>query len=144
MYQQTIILGNLGSDPIQRSTKGANPVAVTNFSVATSRQWNDDNGERQEFTTWFKVSAFGRLAEVCSQYLAKGHKVHVTGEMQEPRIYQDRHGNNRADLNLRAREVKFLTPRGNGNGNGRQAEAPMDDGADEFVPMDEEPADIPF
>ena len=95
MYQNTVILGNLGSDPIQRSTKGANPVAVTNFSVATSRQWNDDNGEKQEFTTWFQVSAFGRLAEVCKQYLNKGHKVMVTGEMQVPRIYQDRNQNNR-------------------------------------------------
>ena len=148
MYQQTVILGNLGSDPIQRETKQAEPVAVANFSVATSRQWNDTNGERQQFTTWFQVSAFGRLAEVCSQYLKKGHKVMVHGEMSEPRIYKDRNGNARADLNLRAREVKFLTPRGDAvpmNGQSDPARtAPVDNSVVEDDPMAGHVEEIPF
>ena len=125
MYQQTSLVGNLGSAPISRQTKSDNPQSVTNFSVATSRQWVDDNGERQEFTTWFQVNAWGRLGEVCSKYLSKGDKVLVVGEMQAPRVYQDRNGNNRADLNLRARDVKFLTPRnGDAAVNDGEEEAP--------------------
>ena len=109
MFQKMTLVGNLGSDPDVRQTKSGQ--SVTNFSVATSRQWIDDNGERQEFTTWFQVSTWGKLGEVCDQYLNKGDKVLVEGEMQHPRIYQTRDGNQRADLNLRASTVKFLTPR---------------------------------
>ena len=109
MFQQMTLVGNLGSDPVMRLTNSGQ--SVTNFSVATSRQWIDDNGKRQEFTTWFQVSAWGKNAENCDKYLNKGDKVLISGEMQAPRIYQDRNGNNRADLNLRAQTVKFLTPR---------------------------------
>ena len=82
MYQQMTIVGNLGSDPEMRYT--ATGVPVTSFSVAVSRSWTNQQGERQEKTTWFRVSAWEKLAELCSQYLTKGRQVLVVGEIEEP------------------------------------------------------------
>lgn len=112
MHQQITLIGNLGQDPIVRETNGR---SVTNFSVATSRTWTDDQGQRQERRTWFQVAAWGRQGETCAQYLAKGHRVFVEGEMQAPRVYQDSQGNHRCDLQVRARHVKFLTVNGDAN-----------------------------
>ena len=116
MYQKITIIGNLGSDPEMRYTAQGTP--VTNFSVATSRSWTDDSGQRQERTVWFRVSAWRRLAETCNQYLSKGRQVFVEGEMQEPRPYQSRDGEWRASLDITARDVKFLGGRGDGGGGG--------------------------
>ena len=77
MYQKVIIVGHLGGDPEMRYTPSVKP--VTNFSVATSRKWTGADGEQREDTTWFKVAAWGKLAEVCNQYLAKGRQVLVEG-----------------------------------------------------------------
>lgn len=119
MYQHTIIIGHLGKDPEMRYTPGG--AAVTSFSVATSRKWNDAQGQQQEKTTWWKVSAWNKLAEVCNQYLHKGSLVMVEGDVSASAwIGQD--GSARATLELTARNVKFLST--------RQAEeaAPVADG----------------
>jgi single-strand DNA-binding protein len=106
MYQKIIIVGNLGRDPEMRYMQDGTP--VTSFSVATSRRWTDSNGQQQERTVWFRVSAWRRLAETCSQYLAKGRQVLVEGELTEPRPYQSRDGDWRATLDVTALNVKFL------------------------------------
>jgi len=90
MYQKIIIIGRLGRDPEMRYTPSGQ--SVTSFSVATDRRWTDANGQRQERTTWFRVSAWGKLGEICNQYLSKGRQVMIEGEMQEPRPYQGRDG----------------------------------------------------
>ena len=72
MYQKIVIVGNLGRDPEMRYTPSGQ--AVTNFSVATTRKWSDGNGQTREETIWFRVATWGKLAEVCNQYLAKGVK----------------------------------------------------------------------
>ncbi len=110
MYQRIIIIGRLGQDPEMRYTPQGTP--VTSFSVATDRVWTDQNGQRQERTVWFRVSAWRRLAETCNQYLSKGRLVMVEGEMQEPRPYQGRDGEWRASLDITARDVRFLGGRG--------------------------------
>ena len=112
MYQKIIIIGNLGNDPEMRYTAQGTP--VTSFSVAANRVWTDQNGQRQERTTWFRVSAWRRLAETCNQYLSKGRLVLVEGEMQEAEAFQGRDGEWRASLNVTARDVKFLGGRGDG------------------------------
>jgi single-strand DNA-binding protein len=74
------IIGNLTRDPELRNT--TNGQSVTNFSVATSSQWTDAAGQRQERTEYHSVVAWGKLAEICSQYLGKGRKVYVEGRLQ--------------------------------------------------------------
>ena len=72
MFQQTIIIGNVGSDPELRYTAAGEPVA--NFSVATTERWKSQDGQTQERTTWFRVAAWNKLAETCNQYLRKGRQ----------------------------------------------------------------------
>ena len=68
MYQNTIVVGHLGRDPEMRYLPSGTP--VTSFSIATTRKWNNAEGQPQEKTTWFRVSVFGKQAESCNQYLA--------------------------------------------------------------------------
>ncbi len=112
-YQQITIVGNLGRDPEMRYTPTGVP--VTSFSVAVSRNWTDQNGQRQEKTTWFRVSAWRKTAEVVSQYAVKGSLVLVTGEIDEPRIWTDKDGNARSSLEITAQNVRFLGGRPDGN-----------------------------
>lgn len=110
-----IVIGNLGRDPEMRYTPNGDP--VTNFSVATSYRYNTAAGEQREETEWFNVSVFGRQAEACNQYLAKGRKVYVEGRLSS-RSYQDRNGETRTSLDIRAQTVQFLGGPGEGGGEG--------------------------
>lgn len=110
MYQKLIIVGRLGRDPEMRYTPQGQP--VTSFSVATDRSWTDASGQRQDRTTWFRVSVWGKQAESCNQYLAKGRMVLVEGEINEPQVYQRRDGEWAASLDVRATNVRFLGGRG--------------------------------
>jgi single-strand DNA-binding protein len=80
MYQSITIIGNLGRDPEMRYMPNGDP--VTSFSVATSRQYNDRNGQKVKETTWFRVSVFGKMAENTNQYLHKGSMVLVEGRLR--------------------------------------------------------------
>ena len=110
MYQRIILIGRLGRDPESRFLPDGTP--VTTFSVATDRRWTDANGQQQSKTVWFRVVAWRRLAETCNQYLSKGQLVMVEGEVQEPKVYQGRDGEWRASLDVTARSVQFLSPKG--------------------------------
>jgi len=114
MYQQITLIGNLGADPELRYTQSGTP--VTSLRVATNRRWRAQDGTTQEETVWFRVSVWQRQAEACNQYLTKGQRVLVVGEMREPSTWTDQEGNARASLEVRARNVEFLTPRGEGQG----------------------------
>jgi len=105
MYQRIEVVGYLGRDPEMRYTPRGQ--AVTTFSVATTRRWLGQDGQPQEKTTWFRVTAWGRLAEVCYQYLAKGRQVMVEGEI-DASAWMGQDGQPRATLELRARSVRFL------------------------------------
>jgi len=112
MYQQITIVGRLGRDPESRFMSDG--TQVTSFSVATDNKWTDANGQKQERTVWFRVSAWRKLGEICNQYLAKGRQVMVVGELREPRPYQASDGEWRASLDVTARTVQFLGSRGDG------------------------------
>jgi single-strand DNA-binding protein len=86
---KVILLGNLGRDPETRYTTGGD--AVTNLSIATSEQWKDKNGEKQEKTEWHRVVLFGRTAEIAGEYLKKGRSVFIEGRLQT-RKYTDKDG----------------------------------------------------
>lgn len=137
MYQQIIIVGNLGRDPEMRYT--ASGVPVTSFSVAVSKRWTGQDGQRQEKTTWFRVTAWRQLAELASQYLTKGRQVMVVGEIDEPDVWTDRDGNHRASLEITARDIRFLS---GGDSAGGGQEAPASVSAGEDAPGSDE--DIPF
>ena len=74
-----IIIGNLGRDPEMRYSASGNP--MTSFSVATNRRYTSASGEQRDETEWFNCTAFGRLADTCNQYLARGQQVYVEGRL---------------------------------------------------------------
>jgi single-strand DNA-binding protein len=131
MYQKLTIVGNLGNDPEMRYTPSGQ--AVTNFSVATNRRWTGSDGQQQEETVWIRVSTWGKLAEVCNQYLSKGRQVFCEGRLTAdretggPRIWTDQNGNPRASYEMTALEVKFLGSRGNGGAGYGDAPAEVDE-----------------
>lgn len=107
-YQQIIIVGNLGREPELKYTPTGD--ALCKFSVAVSEKWRNKANEQQEKTTWFSVSVWGNQAETCNQYLGKGSQVMVIGTV-EARAYQGKDGNPAASLDMRARDVRFLSRR---------------------------------
>ena len=100
-----LVIGNLGRDPEMRYTPSGQ--AVTNFTVATNRKYTAADGESKEETEWFRVSAWGRLAETCNQYLAKGRKVYVEGRLRS-RSYETRDGQTRFENEIVANDVRFI------------------------------------
>lgn len=105
MYQSITIVGRLGRDPESRFTPQGQQ--VTTLSVAVDDGYTDGAGQRQERTTWFRVSVWGKQAEACNQYLAKGRMVLIEGKVSA-RGYLDKSGQPAASLELRASNVRFL------------------------------------
>lgn len=120
MYQKLLLVGNLGRDPELRYTPKGTPVAL--MQVATSRKWHDANGDLKEETAWWRVSVFGKQAEACNQYLSKGLKVLVEGQLVVdektggPRVYTRRDDTIGASFEVRASAVRFLSPKPNPGG----------------------------
>lgn len=139
MFNKVFLLGNLGKDPEVRFT--SNGRAVAKFPVATSERWTDQDGNKQERTEWHNVVVWGKQAETCGQYLAKGRQVFVEGSVRT-RQYDDKDGNKRYITEIVARDVRFL---GSGGGAGRSPDMPQSAPRGEEVgggPPDED--DIPF
>ena len=137
MYQKIVVVGYLGRDPEMRYTQDGTP--VTNFSVATSRKYNKGDGTQVDETTWFRVSAWRRLAEVCNEYLQRGRLVLVEGRLNpdengNPRIWTGNDGEPRASFEITAQTVKFL-----GGGGGAPALA-----SDDELPPPSDDVEVPF
>jgi len=113
MINKVILIGNLGADPELRYTQSGTPVAT--FNIATTERWKDKDGNQQEQTEWHRIVAWRRLAEICGEYLNKGSRVYIEGKLQT-RKWQDQNGNDRYTTEIIAREMKMLTPRGEGGG----------------------------
>lgn len=137
-----ILVGNLGKDPEVRFTQ--NGRAVANFSVATSEVWTGQDGNRQERTEWHNVVVWGKQAESCGQYLAKGRQVFVQGNIRT-RSYEDKTGNTRYVTEVVAQRVQFL---GGGGGGARPSQDPPQDQGMGEAPSSIQPPpiddDIPF
>lgn len=144
MYQKLIIVGNLGRDPEMRYMPDG--TAVTNFSVATSRKWNDNSGQKAEETTWFRVSTWGKQAETCNEYLAKGSKVLVEGRLQVdpstggPKLFTRQDGTVGAAFQVTAETVRFLGSKSDATEDGYRGEGSYS-GSSSAVTDDE---DVPF
>jgi single-strand DNA-binding protein len=145
---KAILVGNLGRDPELRQTP--NGQSVVNFTLATSENWTDKGGERQERTEWHRIVVWGRTAEMCNQYLSKGRTVYVEGRIQT-REWEDKDGNKRYTTEVNAQTVNFIGPRSDGGGGG-SSYAGRDDSRTTSPQADSPPAssgppiddDIPF
>jgi single-strand DNA-binding protein len=141
MYHTVIIVGNVGKDPEMRYTPSGQ--AVTSFSVATNRQYTASSGEQVKETIWFRISAWGKQAEICNQYLRKGSKVLIEGRLTPdkatggPRIWTKQDGSAGASFEVTASTVRFLSSR---NEAAEMPTAGGEMGMAELPPED----DIPF
>jgi single-strand DNA-binding protein len=106
---KVMLLGNLGRDPEVRYT--ASGKAMATFSLAKSMRWKDQDGNDQERTEWHRVVAWGRLGEICGQYLGKGRQVFVEGRIQS-RDWEDQDGNKRTTFEIVANDVFLLGGQG--------------------------------
>jgi single-strand DNA-binding protein len=112
---KVMLIGNLGKDPEVRFTGGGR--AVAKFPIATSEQFLDANGQRQERTEWHNIVVWGKQAETCGQYLQKGRQVYIEGQIRT-RQYDDKDGNRKYITEINAQRVQFLGGGGGGRGEG--------------------------
>ena len=117
---KVMIIGRVGRDPEMRYTPSARP--VTTFAVATSRSWSTADGTRHTETEWFNVVAWGNLAEICKQYLAKDRLIYVEGRLQN-RHWEDPEGNKHSAIEIVASEMIMLDERREGSAPGDNYEA---------------------
>jgi single-strand DNA-binding protein len=118
---RVFLIGRLGKDPEMRYTPSGQPVA--NFNLATSETWNDKEGQRQEKTEWHRIVVWGKVAELCGQYLNKGREVCTEGKLQT-REWTDRDNNKRYTTEIVADRVHFLGSRSDSPGASSGAAAP--------------------
>jgi single-strand DNA-binding protein len=139
-FNKIVIVGYLGRDPEIRYT--AQGTAVCNFTIATTEKRKDRAGEAQDVTTWFRVAAWGRQAEVANQYLTKGKQVYVEGRLRQEE-YTDRDGVRRQTLEVTATDIQFLGSRTDG---GIPQQAPGAPGPNDIdiSPGSRPDDDIPF
>lgn len=139
---KVMLIGNLGQDPDVRYTQSGQPVA--NFNIATNERWtNKQTGNAEERTEWHRIVVWGKLAELCKEYLHKGSTVFVEGRLQT-RDWTDKDGNKRYTTEVVAQNVKFIGRRDEAGASPLPAasvpSAPQEDGPPPFDQDD----DIPF
>jgi len=126
MWHTIIFVGNLGKEPEMRYT--ASGMAVTSFNVASNRTYTGSNGQQVKETVWFRVSAWGKQAETCHNFLHKGSKVLIEGRLTPdpvtggPKTYTKQDGSAGASYDVTASMVRFLSSRGEGPGGEEGAE----------------------
>jgi len=138
MYHTIIIVGNVGKDAEMRYTPAGQ--AVTSFSLATNRQYTSGNGEKVKEVIWFRISTWGKTAEVCNEYVKKGLSVLVEGRLTPdkttggPRVWTKQDGSSGASFEVTAQTIRFLSSRHEGES------TPADITSGELPPEE----DIPF
>jgi len=111
MVNKVILIGRLGADPEVRYTQEG--MMVTNLRVATNEYRKDKSGERVDRTEWHRVVAFGKLAEICGNYLSKGRLVYIEGSLRT-RQWEDKEGNKRSTTEIMANNMQMLESKGGG------------------------------
>lgn len=138
MVNRVLLIGRLGADPEVRYTPDG--TMIVNFRIATDETYKNKQGEKVSKTEWHRIVVFGRLAEICGNYLGKGRLVFIEGKLQT-RTWDDKDGNKRSLTEILASNMQMLESKGQGRGQ----EAVMDDpmpayGLGEPMPDD----DVPF
>ncbi len=118
---KVILVGRLGKDPEIRSTPGGTSVAK--FSLATDDRYTDKNGEKQERTEWHNIVAWGKLAEICGQYLRKGKLIYIEGSIRTDTWDDKETGQKRYRTDIVANQMQMLDRKGDENGGGAYAGA---------------------
>ena len=139
---KVILVGNLGQDPEVKYTAGG--AAVTTLSLATSESWKDkDTGSDQEKTEWHRVVLWRRLAEIAGEYLKKGSKVYIEGQLQTRKWEQD--GQTRYTTEVVGRDMQFLDSRGGSSSdNSSYEDVNQDTGSQNLPDSGITDDDIPF
>ena len=128
---KVILVGNVGKDPDIRHT--ASNIATASFSLATNRVRKDQQGEKLEETEWHRIVAFGRVAEICRDYVHKGKQIYIEGRLQT-RSWEDKSGSKRSTTEIVTEVLQLLGQRG-------RDEAQVDDVQSSFPALDGE---VPF
>jgi single-strand DNA-binding protein len=135
---KAILIGNLGRDPEVRYTPSG--VAVANFSIATSESWTNKEGGKETRTEWHRIVAFGKLGEICGEYLSKGKQVYIEGRIQT-RDWEDQNGVKRYTTEIVASQMIMLGAREAGETFRPEGPAAAAPGSPLQAPEDD---DIPF
>ena len=109
---KAILIGNLGKDPEVRYTPSG--LGVANFNIATSESWTNKEGAKETRTEWHRIVAFGKLAEICGEYLSKGKQVYIEGRIQT-RDWEDQNGVKRYTTEIVASQMLMLGARDSGD-----------------------------
>ena len=136
---KVILIGNLGRDPELRYTQSGQ--AVVNFSIATTENWKNKEGGKEESTEWHRIVAWGRTAEICAEYLSKGRPVYIEGRLQT-REWENKEGQKQRTTEITAQTVQFLgSPRDRQSGGGGPSAS---EGSGQSQPPPPSDDDIPF
>ena len=137
MVNKAILIGRLGKDPEVRYTPDG--AMVTNFNLATDEQWKDKNGEKVQKTEWHRIVTFGKLAEICGNYLVKGKLIFVEGRIQT-RSWEDKDGVKRFTTEIIASNMQMLDSKAQSKANDSSLEASSVSSNNAGTPTD----DVPF
>ena len=137
MVNKAILIGRLGKDPEVRYTPDG--TMVTNFNLATDEQWKDKNGEKVQKTEWHRIVTFGKLAEICGNYLVKGKLIFVEGRIQT-RSWEDKDGVKRFTTEIIASNMQMLDSRAQSKADDSSVEASSVSSNNAGTPTD----DVPF
>jgi single-strand DNA-binding protein len=119
-----MLIGRLGQDPEMRYTPSGRP--LTKFQLAANRSWTTADGEKKKETEWFNIVAWGKLAEICNQYLKKGQLVYVEGRLHNRR-WQDENGANHSSVEVITQEMIMLEGRHEGESGSTVEDQPGED-----------------
>lgn len=136
---KVIVVGRLGRDPEVRSTPSGTTLAK--FSVATDERYTDRDGQRQERTEWHNIVAWGKLGDICGQYLRKGKLVYIEGTLRTDSWDDKETGQKRYRTEIHARDMQMLGSKGDNGGGGGGSWEPPSDGPGSSTPDDD---DVPF
>jgi single-strand DNA-binding protein len=147
MINKVILVGRLGKDPEIRSTPSG--TSVVRFSLATDERFTDKSGEKQERTEWHNITAWGRLAEICGQYLRKGRLVYIEGSIRTDSWDDKESGQKKYRTEIVARDMKMLERRDDGGGSGgggynQSRSAGRPDGGGDAAPPPDDDEEVPF
>jgi single-strand DNA-binding protein len=140
---KVILIGRLGKDPEIRSTPSGTSVAK--FSIATDERWTDKSGEKQERTEWHNIVAWGKLAEICGQYLRKGKLVYIDGSIRTESWDDKESGQKKYKTTIVADTMQMLDKKGDDEGGGSYAGARKSTtSSPASAPQMEEDEEVPF
>lgn len=137
MVNKVILVGRLGKDPEVKYTPDG--TMVTSFTIATSEKYKDKNGEKTEKTEWHNITTFGKLAEICGNYLVKGKLVFLEGRIQT-RSWEDKEGVKRYRTDIIASNMQMLDSKGQSKTDDASVDTASTNNNDGAAPLD----DVPF